>query len=323
MSKIVFSSAREICHLWANQTQNQARQPNRRISFYGTELFSYGTKIAELFPTHNIAMVTTRNYSQTTTKHQRYLRDALPSRYIIIEVYDSFRPESIIQHFNEQLEFQISKLKNARTPSKYLVEIDKQLKNAERYLQNFSYIYKDTFTRAGEERFYQQLTDLIEAQSKFVDSADSRALARAYIQDKETKEEEKREQMRADFNRRVKAWQNHERDDEDQPITIPNSQMRIMTSETDFARLSKDGTHFESHRGARISKEHGLALFRMIKAFVTEGKEVILPISIGSYTLERIDKDGNCVIGCHRFSYTELERVYKTVTDNNKTLTIN
>lgn len=323
MAKIVFSSAREICHLWANQSQNEARDSNRRISFYGTELYSYGVKIAELFPSHSIAMVTTRNYSHTTSKHQRYLRDALLSRYTIIEAYDSFRPERIIHHFNEQLEIQISKLKNARTPAKYLVEIDKQLKNAERYLQNFSYIYTDSFTRAGEERFYQQLTELIEAQSKFVDSADSKALAKAYTQDKETKENEKREQMREEFNRRVKAWQNHERDDKDQPITIPQSQIQIMVSETDFARLSKDGTQFESHRGARIPKEHGLALFRMIKAFVTEGKEVILPISIGQYTLGRVDKEGDCVIGCHRFSYTELERVYKTVADNNKTLTIN
>lgn len=313
MAKIVFSSAREICHLWANQTQNEARQPKRRISFFGTELFSYGTKIAELFPTHNVAMVKTRTYSNTTTKHQRYLRDALPRQYRIIEVYDSFRPESIIQHFNEQLEFQISKLKNARTPAKYLVEIDKQLRNAERYLQNFSYIYTDDFTRAGTKRFYQQLAELIEAQSKFVDSADSKTLAKAYTQDKEAKENEKREQIREDYNRRVKAWQNHERDDEDQPITIPQSQLSIMVSETDFARLSKDGKEFESHRGARITKEHGLALFRMIKSFVTEGKEVILPMSIGSYTLERIDKEGNCMIGCHRFSYAELKRVFETV----------
>lgn len=325
MAKIVYSSAREICHLWANQSQNEARESNRRIKFINTELYSYGTKIAQLFPAHNIAVVTTRKYSQTTSKHQRYLRDALSSQYRIIEIYDNFRPQGIIQHFNEQMETQIAKLKNARTPVKYLVEINKQLKNAEQYLQNFSYIYTDDFTRAGQEHFYQQLTELIEAQSKFVDSADSKALAKTYTQVKEAKEKGKREQIREDFNRRVKAWQNHERDDKDQPITIPQSQLSIMVSETDFARLSKDGTQFESHRGARISKEHGLALFRIIKDFVTEGKEVSLPMSIGSYQLDRIDRSGDCLIGCHRFSYAELKRVFETVSDKqeNKILTIN
>jgi hypothetical protein len=325
MAKIVYSSPREICHLWANQSQNKARTSKRTVSFFGNELYSYSTKIAELFPEHNFAMVTTRNYSITRAKHQRYLRNALPSHYRIIEVYDSFRPENIIDHFKANLETQIAKLKNARTPAKYLVEIEKQRRNAELYLQNFSEIYKGGFTRAGEERFYQQLTELIEAQSKFADTADSKALAKAYTQDKEAKEKEKREQIREEYNARVKAWKNHERDSEGKLITVPQSQIQIMCGETDFARLSKDGKEFESHRGARIPKNAGLALFRIITAFITEGKEVELPITIGSYTLNNIYAEGNCVIGCHRFSYEELKSVYETVADkqDNETLTIN
>jgi hypothetical protein len=325
MAKTVFSSPKEICHLWANQSQNEARTSKRTLSFFENEIYSYGKKIAQIFPAHNIVMVTTRVYSITTSRHQRYLWDALPNHYRVIEVYDSFRPENIISWLNEHLETQISKLKNARKPAKYLVEIEKQRRNAEVYLSNFREIYTGDYTQEGMEYFYKKIFELIEAHARFVGTADSKALAKAYIQDKEAKEKEKREQIREEYEARIKAWKNHERDNEGRLITVPQSQIQIMCGETDFARLSKDGKEFESHRGARISKEQGLALFRIVTAFLKKGKEVELPIPIGLYTLEKVDKDGDCVVGCHRFTYAELKSVYETVADKqeNETLTIN
>lgn len=324
MAKTVFSSPKEICHLWANQSQKEARTSKRSMSFSGNELYSYQTKIAELFPNHNIALVNTMWRSQTTSKHQGYLRDALPSQYHIIEVRDRFRPEGIIQHFTEHLETQIAKLKNARTPARYLVEIEKQRRNAELFLQNFSYIYKHDYTRAVEEGFYQQLTELIEAQSKFVDSADSKALAKEYTQDKEAEDKKKWEEKLIDYKKFVKAWQNHETEDDGQPLKVPNYQIPSLKGWTDIARLSKDGKVFESTRNARIPKAHGLALFHTVTDFLTRGRELKLPISIGAYTLDEVSKDGDCRLGCHYFSYAELKRIYETVADKheNETLTI-
>ena len=72
--KRVFTTSYDVAHLWANQTQDEARC--RNTFFYNETIYSYGYH----FPMGKIfgstVLITTRSYSVTTSKHLREVESA-------------------------------------------------------------------------------------------------------------------------------------------------------------------------------------------------------------------------------------------------------
>src|SRR5690348_14410222 len=75
---------REIAHLWMHKTQGDARNGNNTYYFQGPIIYSYGSH----FPiaTHITGvegrsgiLVTSRDYSATTSQHKSYVRRSIPS----------------------------------------------------------------------------------------------------------------------------------------------------------------------------------------------------------------------------------------------------
>jgi hypothetical protein len=85
--KHVFSTSAEVAHLWANQTQNDARCKN--ASFDGSRFYSYRTCIAQIRTNADgdeLVLMSKRDYSATTRKHKGYLVHAVyPQRIIEVE----------------------------------------------------------------------------------------------------------------------------------------------------------------------------------------------------------------------------------------------
>lgn len=77
--KRVFSSADQVLHLWANQSQNDARC--RNVFFEGKTVWSYGYhyKLGMIHTVkgQNVALINSTRYSVTTAKHQSYARRAV------------------------------------------------------------------------------------------------------------------------------------------------------------------------------------------------------------------------------------------------------
>jgi len=69
-----------VCHLWANQSQSDARNAQGNIYFEGTTIYSYGRH----FPMARIAegsdgpvvLITTQTYSATTSRHKAMVHSA-------------------------------------------------------------------------------------------------------------------------------------------------------------------------------------------------------------------------------------------------------
>lgn len=72
----------EIPHLWANQTQDSARNPQGNLFFEGDTIYSYGKHfvIAKLveWKGERLCLLSEREYSSTTSRHQRQVESAVP-----------------------------------------------------------------------------------------------------------------------------------------------------------------------------------------------------------------------------------------------------
>ncbi len=76
-----------VAHLWANQSQSDARNGTGSVYFDGPTIYSYGNHfpIATIFPKKSVVIFNGSRYSPTTRQHQSDARQAIDR-----EVYKSF-----------------------------------------------------------------------------------------------------------------------------------------------------------------------------------------------------------------------------------------
>lgn len=84
----VYSNYRDVCHLWAHHSQNEAISGN--VRFDGGSLFSYSTCIGERFEINgNIVFVlNTYRFSSTTSSHQAAMRSSIPTDEPNVHVFN-------------------------------------------------------------------------------------------------------------------------------------------------------------------------------------------------------------------------------------------
>lgn len=68
----------DVCKVFVNGSKNGAHSLNMSISHDGSTLYSYNTAIAQKLPNGSIIVNETK-YSVSTSKHQSFLRRAIPS----------------------------------------------------------------------------------------------------------------------------------------------------------------------------------------------------------------------------------------------------
>lgn len=83
-----------VAHLWANQSQEEARNPGNNFYFYGDTIFSYGShfpiaKHVKDKKGRKAVLFTTRGYSVTTSKHLHIVR--LAARHLNLIMVDNPR----------------------------------------------------------------------------------------------------------------------------------------------------------------------------------------------------------------------------------------
>lgn len=119
--KEVFSNDM-VCHVWAQQSQQEGRNSTNSIFFEGDTIYSYGAH----FPmarfvskknqkTKTAVLFCSKKYSVTTSKHQRIAHSAIDKqKYKIFEVPFVLSPEKNIPYFLNRLRSAINKTKRAR-----------------------------------------------------------------------------------------------------------------------------------------------------------------------------------------------------------------
>jgi len=125
--KKVFTNSNDVIHLFAQQTQLEARTSN--VFFYNTKIYSYGYHyLLGEFIKSNTIMINDRGYSVTTSKHISQLRYATRQYKQFLTSETDLK--SVLYTCRENL----NKLKAARKPIKYISEINRYFKALNTYL---------------------------------------------------------------------------------------------------------------------------------------------------------------------------------------------
>lgn len=146
--KHVFSNISDIAHMWAHQTQPDARTSRNNFFYDGDTIYSYGRHfpIAKHVEFNGVKAIlfTLDSYSVTTAKHIHTVLHACNHMNVIrcLKV-DICSKDATHQHhanFNywlQRTEICLNKLQTARKPENYLLEISGLKEQAEKYAAYF------------------------------------------------------------------------------------------------------------------------------------------------------------------------------------------
>ncbi len=289
--KRVFGNHNQVLHLWANQSQEDARCKN--VFFKGTSAYSYGYhyELGRLVTIKGktVALINARGYSVTTSKHISSAWSAV-AHLPRIKCYDGF-------DFKNGLLATQAKLLNemfsvfARTSYRYT---DWTLDTADYCLMGQVNDFNKTCLAVGLPKLALDVSDEYYALVK-----EHALLNKAKYEASKTPEglvllavrSAKREALNIrKALEQIEAWRRGS------ARTNAVAQLRPMI-------LRVIGDKINTSGGASVSIVHALKLYRRIKAGVAKSGE-----HVGSFTFNSISKD-IIKIGCHEISLTEADNV--------------
>lgn len=298
--KHVFPS-REIAHLWAHQSQDNARNSSDTISFEGAILRSYSTAIACIID--GVVYISRNNMSTTTAKHINY----------------AVRATSHMERFFTTA-FQWGKGYPQLTHDAMLQPAaETAVRDLERALDNTKTRKKTKMTAVAayieeRERIIAQ-ANRFKVKLKMPEMALEDGCLEAYqaAKDKADKAAE-RARLKAAKLQQIKDAAQYE-------VWLTTGAGRFPSS------YSKEGDDKLTVRGAEVLTSQGVSvpLDHVVKALRfwaarkviknLDGKDYFTPwttnghaVHIGPYSLTSIDEAGICRIGCHTFQAATLEQ---------------
>ncbi len=276
-----------IGHLWANQSQGDARNKQGNFSFRGPSIFSYNAEIARIVTndrSDRAVMIADRSWSVTTSRHQSLARRALGNvqRFHVLDIGNKWQPsdhDCNRDHYADKIADLLGKAKRARKyRDSYLGSVLNVAEEANAYAAFFGL----------EWRLGGDLAE-IEAQR------DTWAAARA---EREAEEQRKADERLAE---NVEKWKAGEF------VSVGRASdiyLRVRTEE---------GAEFvETSRGARFPVEDAVKAWRLIVACRARGEGWERNghmVRMGSFQLDAIDGSGTVKAGCHVMRFEESERL--------------
>lgn len=291
MRKVVSSS--EVAHLWAHQTQSEARNAKGTIWFRGKTIYSYG----EHFPIacfvengqgEQAVLFTTRTYSVTTSQHISSVRFAMqhisPVFHVPLESHrwmrDKQSPADYVASYRQRIEEKQNAVARARKEStrEYAFHsLTGLVDEANRFAEFFS--LPDRFEVLEDFDGLRQSLAKVDAEKR---KAKRERLARVARESAE----------------KVERWKAGER------VELPYSLERI------YLRI--EGDELVTSRGARVPVTHAKRVLGIVRSIREKGEGYQRnghTIHLGVYPVDSIDVEGNVKAGCHRVEWVEIERI--------------
>lgn len=299
--KHVFDTG-EIPHLWAHQTQDDARNKQGNLYFTGDTIYSYGSHFPIACHVTNEAgeravLFTTATYGVTTSSHCSAVRSAIPSGIRVFHV-----PNVCHGRYSGS---ELTAEDHAGNLTDYAERIEKHIVTSAR--ARSSYVKEWNHQHAGHLRQqaidYSAFFGLPTPNIPEVPPIDSEALAAI------RKREAKRSAEKAEETKRKRA----EAIARQQELITKWRAGEYSGSFYDVpVMLRIDGNEVLTSQGVRFPVLHAkraLAFIRKIResgqAYVHNGHT----IHLGPYSIDRIEADGTVKAGCHVVSWQEIERI--------------
>lgn len=271
--KTVFSNTQDCVHAFAQRQTPQGRAGN--VFFYGDKIYSYGYHylLAEFIDDKTI-LINDSGYSSSTSKHISYVSSGTR------QYKQFFTSTSEIGLVYSQVLSLQDKLANARKPENYIngiLSLWDSLNEYVKYIKSKN-IPKDTRYKAIKAIVKHLNVDSVQYQQKLADAKKKDEAAKKRKEAKQIKES-------------LTKWYNYE----------VNS-FRI--GDTDYLRLSQDGSTVETSQHVKVSTEEARILYKAICNDVD-----IVGHRISNYIVNSIN--GRLKIGCHNIDMDSVHKVGK------------
>lgn len=294
-----------IAHLWAHQTQSEARNPGRNFYFRGDTIYSYGTH----FPIARhvkhrgklAILLTSRTYSVTTAGHINLVRQAIPPGV----------PKFIVAN-------PAGTLTDAKNGSKQSVEIAQQSLAAAKSKPQQAIRYRSLVSVIADANRFNEFFGYKARYALPKNYAELEAIATAY----EAALDQRREARYAKQRERWAAIEaEREKQRAERAAKMPELIQRWHAGENcishweahDFPTLLRiNGDEIETSRGASFPVDHALRVLPVVQSLIQHGRTYQRnghSIHLGHYVLDRVDSDGTIHAGCHVVRRDETERL--------------
>lgn len=321
----VFPSSK-IAHLWAHQTQADARNPQGNFFFEGTTIYSYRRTwpIAKIYTKgkgkleKKLVLINSDTYSNTTSKQTHSVRSSvshLDKVHIPIPVIDNpIQSTENLDYLFKQMDKFLAQAMRAQSLS--TVEMHE---TTVRHLYNQAVKY-NSFFKVVRKLKPMPLFDKAIARRNRLDQPDPLRDAKAYKakQYREASLARKEERNQGeDYIKFCNSWNNlskWEKHDESCRYTYYQFGLPV------FLRVSKDGEEIETSQGASVPLRHARLLYWKINKLMQAGQTYQRnghTVHVGHYPLDSIDLEGNVRIGCHKITFKTIYKLAEQLGWNN------
>jgi hypothetical protein len=275
--KTVYSSNRELVHIWANNDDSSVNKRAYSISCQFDRLYSYNTCIAEIVG--DSVIFNNHSYSNSTSKHQSLARSAIHGKnkiWLDIPRYDLRSLRFTQGDFDELV------VKSAH------VKIGDLLVKAERARKNGDFYNAEAFNIAENIRLYAKLLDL---NYEPLDLSQYQKTALEIDRARKAQEKIRKAERAKEQAEDLEKW----RAGEDVRSYFEVTALRIKNDE------------IETSRGAKIPLEHAIRAYPILKR-LHNGEAHDLghhSIKLGHYTVNRVEKN-DLIVGCHKIPFSEI-----------------
>lgn len=289
--KRVFPKSSDVIHLFAQQTQTDARcanvffKPSSYDREWGDEIYSYGHHyLLGKFIADSVIIIDDTGYSVTTSKHISEIR------YATSQYTQFFVTEIDINLVLRDVKSNLEKLSRARKPELYINAINRafnQLNKWRIFMSSNRAIKSKYKVRANDSKF-KAIKKIVE--SLKVDSVEAIEKLKKFEANKKKREAAKeRKRLKIALEKFYGYETNYAR-----------------IGSEDFVRLSQDGESIETTQGISVSVKEAKVLYKMILA----GKD-IKGHNIDGYTVTGIN--GTLKIGCHNINKESMHNIGKLI----------
>lgn len=293
--KTVYNNAM-VAHLWANQSQTEARNSNNSFYFREQTIYSYGNHfpIAKFHDTPNgerVILFTARTYSMTTHKHVALTNSAIRNGITVIQC-DNVRPCRESDH-----------LGNLAGMRQELIDL---MNKAARARSNFEDLYTSMEDVVLRYHTYRTLFQLKTISDRLAIPEDWKAQAHIRLKEQAQKDKERKEQRKRAEEQREKElladmckWIEH-KECEYRAYQYPVIQLRLKDAET-----------VETSKGAELPVSHARTLWDLIQEIKQGDREEYQhnghSLHAGLFVVQHIKRDGSLRAGCHEMTYAAME----------------
>lgn len=277
----------QVAHLFAHQSQSEARNSGNTFYFNTDSIYSYGrhfciAKFVKNEAGEEALLFTTRSYSKTTATHIGITRNATNHLNVILcDRPDDLRSANI-EAFEKEIKYALKGLVNARKPEKYISEAEVIFERLKKFAEFFGLAippHIPQLLESAKDGKYKEYL-LVEADRIAKEKAE-----------KEAKELKRQKVL-------IAKWRKGEGE-------------RLYNRLNDRDLLRFKGGRIQTSQGIEIPVEAGRRAFKMILTTIEKGGcNGDCKFKILDFEVKEVNKDF-IVIGCHTIDVAEIKKIGK------------